>query len=485
MPFAINKRDGKFVVVKAGGKVMGTHDDEEKAKRQLAALNISENKSVKVAFEPFEFVNGQPIRLLPEGTWYRGDRTLEITPTLLEQVEKNFNDGLPRYRVGFNLNHEENQGKVGNINKVKYITDGEKPGVYATEYDLTPKGLDAISEDGYDGISAEMVWSIHEGNTYQDPESGDEFDNVLVGVAFTPHPFFGHAEMELYSATPGESETQTLFDKFMNVIKESAQEIFGMKQEEQLREFTAEQRHEMAKKGQALPDGSFPIVTVDDLRNAIQAIGRAKSRSLAIRHIKKRASALGATDLLPETFIKEVQMADEEKTLEELEAELLEARTQNEELQGELATAQEELSAQEPDTEEFVSKSDYEDLRADHEELKSERQAELLSAEVDAFNALPMDRESYIENMVILDPKSATWVREQFAAADSVLVEAGLMGEIGTELGSNRATDLDSLTQSILNEKFDGDASKYAEALEVAMVEHESKIEASYGRGGR
>ena len=66
------------------------------------------------------------------------------------------------------------------------------------------------------------------------------------------------------------------------------------------RTFSTEERQRLAKNGQALPDGSFPIVTVEDLKNAIQAIGRAKNRSAAIAHIKKRARALGETGLLPE-----------------------------------------------------------------------------------------------------------------------------------------------------------------------------------------
>lgn len=66
------------------------------------------------------------------------------------------------------------------------------------------------------------------------------------------------------------------------------------------RNFTAEQRKKLAGTGAALPDGSFPIVTVGDLKNAIQAIGRASNPSAAKRHICKRARALGATNLVPE-----------------------------------------------------------------------------------------------------------------------------------------------------------------------------------------
>jgi hypothetical protein len=45
--------------------------------------------------------------------------------------------------------------------------------------------------------------------------------------------------------------------------------------------------------------GAFPINNVSDLKNAIQAIGRAKDPAKAKAHIKSRAKALGATNLIP------------------------------------------------------------------------------------------------------------------------------------------------------------------------------------------
>lgn len=58
-------------------------------------------------------------------------------------------------------------------------------------------------------------------------------------------------------------------------------------------------RKAMAAKGEALPDGSYPIANKTDLKNAVQAIGRADNPAAAKAHIAKRAKALGATDLLP------------------------------------------------------------------------------------------------------------------------------------------------------------------------------------------
>lgn len=68
--------------------------------------------------------------------------------------------------------------------------------------------------------------------------------------------------------------------------------------------YSAEQRRAMAKSGGAMSDGSYPIDDKDDLEKAIHAVGRGKNNSHAdIRaHIAKRAKALGATDLLPDSW---------------------------------------------------------------------------------------------------------------------------------------------------------------------------------------
>ena len=70
------------------------------------------------------------------------------------------------------------------------------------------------------------------------------------------------------------------------------------------RAFSPEKRRDLAKSGLALPDGSFPIVTTSDLKNAIMAFGRAKNKTAAKRHIIKRARALKKDDLIPETWGK-------------------------------------------------------------------------------------------------------------------------------------------------------------------------------------
>ncbi len=67
-------------------------------------------------------------------------------------------------------------------------------------------------------------------------------------------------------------------------------------------EFTTNQRKVLIKKQEAMPDGSYPIRNASDLKNAIQAYGRAKDKPATMAWIKKRAKELNLLELLPETW---------------------------------------------------------------------------------------------------------------------------------------------------------------------------------------
>ena len=70
----------------------------------------------------------------------------------------------------------------------------------------------------------------------------------------------------------------------------------------QKREFSDEKRKELADKGHAMPDGSFPIENITDLHNAIQSVGRSGNYAKAKAHIIQRAKDLEATNILPEDW---------------------------------------------------------------------------------------------------------------------------------------------------------------------------------------
>lgn len=68
--------------------------------------------------------------------------------------------------------------------------------------------------------------------------------------------------------------------------------------------FDTKTRRELAAKGKAMPDGSFPITDSEDVQNAVHDWGRAGSKPDVKAHIIRRAKALNATDSLPDEWTK-------------------------------------------------------------------------------------------------------------------------------------------------------------------------------------
>jgi hypothetical protein len=83
----------------------------------------------------------------------------------------------------------------------------------------------------------------------------------------------------------------------------------------ELAKISDDERMELAKKGHAMEDGAYPIRDESDLRNAIQAYGRAKAseRRAVRRHITKRARALKKYDLIPQQWKNASSMEAAEK----------------------------------------------------------------------------------------------------------------------------------------------------------------------------
>lgn len=68
------------------------------------------------------------------------------------------------------------------------------------------------------------------------------------------------------------------------------------------RDYSDEERKQLAEEGKAMEDGSYPIADEEDLKNAIQAIGRASDPEAARAHIEKRARELELEDLISEDW---------------------------------------------------------------------------------------------------------------------------------------------------------------------------------------
>jgi hypothetical protein len=145
-----------------------------------------------------------------------------------------------------------------------------------------------ISEGALRGVSVDVDSAVMAADSV--PGGLVEFaEGRICGATIVPIPAFHEAVINL----------GTRDSKPFSVV-ESSDEV------DEFRDYTTDQRKKMADKGWALPDGSFPIADLADLKNAIHAIGRAGDPAAAKAHIKKRARALGHADLIPEGWTAEV-----------------------------------------------------------------------------------------------------------------------------------------------------------------------------------
>lgn len=76
-------------------------------------------------------------------------------------------------------------------------------------------------------------------------------------------------------------------------VTPQAQSSFGR------RDYSVQERQEMAEKGLALPDGSFPIANEADLHDAVRLVGQAGNPQEAMNHIIERAKNMGMVHALP------------------------------------------------------------------------------------------------------------------------------------------------------------------------------------------
>jgi len=424
--------------------------------------DVPEFVSFKIAFTPFERLkDDEPLKLIPEGVFYRGKRKLEITADILKKVAKNFASGLPRFRVPINLDHSQNGGKVGNILDVKYLPDGPKgAGLYVTDYELTEKGRAAIEENGYDGVSAEIIWDIN-GGKYQDPETGKTVSNVLVGMALTPKPFFGHKHVAIFSAVPTEESAAFTpyngaksFDEYKRYVDEENErsriDSLQMIYRDLFDNIWADPFMSFDEKGEAV------IRLTDEFK---QKVMRGDEFTVdAPEDPVDRFMAEDTEEIPADETDEEENMADETAPAVD-------------ELKAQLTTMQEELETK------TARLSELEEKLAQEER---EKRRASLRAEAESFEALPVVIDEYVDIMEGVEPKIHDWVLAQFKAADAAMASTGILDEAGTdrEDGGTDAEKFLAAVEAELNETFNGDRSKYSEALAAASMKHPELAEA-------
>lgn len=175
-------------------------------------------------------------------------------------------DGTTGEVMGWHLLNEDLIGEIGVVSGEKVISFDEAANIAVKSIEGEVIAVDADMFEGYDAYAVEI-----------EGVDGKSYD-VFVGV---DGEVLGYDEYDPEEANEIEEEVADLALKRM---------------------YNDERRTELAEGGMALPDGSYPIVDEADLKNAIQAFGRAKDKDAAKRHIMKRARALGKEDMIPEEW---------------------------------------------------------------------------------------------------------------------------------------------------------------------------------------
>lgn len=188
------------------------------------------------------------------------------------------------------------QVKDGSVNEV--FIDGQSAEILGF-HKLDTSGFDQKSDAGDFTLidfteAAEIAVKSIDGTVVAvEPDVFEGFDAYAVEIEG-----FDGKSYDVFVALDGEVLG---YDKYeadeVEEIEAEAAEI-AMK-----RAFSEERRFDLAKSGEAMPDGSYPIVSEGDLRNAIQAYGRAKDKEATKKHIMKRARALKLESLIPANWI--------------------------------------------------------------------------------------------------------------------------------------------------------------------------------------
>ena len=128
----------------------------------------------------------------------------------------------------------------------------------------------------------------------QKAANGRIIDGQIIEVSLVDRPANPSAKLIMAKSVTGES-TLVQVEELHEYNAPLPSDLFK-------RDVSDKEREALAARGAAMPDGSYPIANVSDLKNAIQAFGRAKNPNAVKKHIIRRARALNALDVLPDDW---------------------------------------------------------------------------------------------------------------------------------------------------------------------------------------
>lgn len=275
-----------YPALKDDGTVMGCHKTRGAAARQIYAINISEGNIGKA--------------MVKEGDMVMAPNDDEVYVGRIVHVMTDGMLGMPGSEYSIMASAEEPAVLI-------QLFEMEEGGLEETEYFIGKKASEVMAMPSLEANEG-MDKSMSNGSSDMEDDEEDDMDKAKkpnYGEMIQPRR--GGSEpsnARLYAQIIREAKDK--FDVYPSAVANSwvVQEYKrrGGTYKSEKREFSGATRERMAEAGTAMPDGSFPIANANDLRNAIQSVGRAKNYQAAKEHIIRRARALGMIDMLPEDW---------------------------------------------------------------------------------------------------------------------------------------------------------------------------------------
>jgi len=485
----------------------------------------------RLAFEPFASLDGvlrgEAIRIMPVGKFYRGERELDIDSDRLKEIAANFKAGLPRFRVPINENHA-GVGKIGTVRDIEYLENGDDgPGLYATRYEFTDEGRKLIKAKRFDATSPEIIWSLLDGAKYQDPQTGEYHDNVMVGLALTDRPYFSHDNVALFSADGGamndsdmpvmqrmKNKMRTIMDEMMALFKDVPDEKASddhitddfavwttafMNDLPDSAFLFIEPGGDKDEDGRTVPRSlrHFPYkdasgkIDLPHLRNALARIPQSSLSAEVKQRVIAKAQGIAVDagiGVSEETSDKEVVIMSDKQvvttpthlpetfTVKAEEFAALKAKADQ------VDVLSEKFKTLEAQADEAKTKA--EKLATDLDNEKRARRRDQLVEQFNALVGFPEKPETLADTVLALEAMNADvakTVTGWITAADKALVEAGLFGQIGTARSESPVDSFEALVTQIHREKFNADPQKYSDALHLASEQRPDLARAYIG----
>ena len=210
----------------------GTDDDDEMNAGGGNKKDKKQKQSEQMFVFPVSFAEteGVPteIHVLPVGSWdHPAYGSFQITQADIDKFVENFNNGVRR-DIPIKAGHDVDDEKPA-IGWFKELIDRGEKGLYAV-VDWTKRGKELLSDRAYKYFSPELFLS------YEDPETGEKRENVLVGGALTNEPYFKELDAVVFNEPSIINQFNEQHDMDLETIKAKSVEELSDEEKQFLRD---------------------------------------------------------------------------------------------------------------------------------------------------------------------------------------------------------------------------------------------------------